>query len=104
MCKNSSSSKVGTGTIPLSYSVATRKQVATNKKPADTRRCANIKATIWKNTREKGPFFATTCSRSFKDQSGKWQNRTSLGLNDLETLMNVAIEAKKWMAAHVFKR
>ena len=45
--------------------------MATNNKPANTLRCGNIKATIWQNVSEKGPFFSTTCSRRFKDQSGR---------------------------------
>lgn len=76
--------------------------MATNhssKRPATTLRCGNIKATIWQNVSEKGPFFATTFSRPFKDQSGAWRNGTSFGLNDLEALMNVAFEAKKWITA-----
>ena len=36
--------------------------MATNKKPTHTLRCGNIKATIWQNVSEKGPFFATTFS------------------------------------------
>ena len=67
--------------------------MATNqqsKRPANTLRCGNIKATIWENPSEKGSFFATTFSRPFKDQSGTWRNGTSFGLNDLEALMNVA--------------
>ena len=44
--------------------------MATNNKPANTIRCGNIKATSWQSTSEKSPFFATTFSRSFKDQSG----------------------------------
>ena len=39
--------------------------MATNKKPTHTLRCGNIKATIWQNVSEKGPFFATTFSRPF---------------------------------------
>jgi hypothetical protein len=39
-----------------------------------------------------------------KDQSGMWRNGTLFGLNDLEALMNVAVEAKEWIAAHVLKR
>jgi hypothetical protein len=53
---------------------------------------------------ENGPFFATTFSRPFKDQSGAWRNGTSFGLNDLEALITVAHEAKEWIAAHVLKR
>jgi hypothetical protein len=44
--------------------------MATNhssKRPATTLRCGNIKATIWQNVSENGPFFATTFSRPFKD-------------------------------------
>ncbi len=44
-----------------------------SKRPATTRRCGNIKATIWQNVSEKRPFFATTFSRPFKDQSGAWR-------------------------------
>jgi hypothetical protein len=66
--------------------------------------CGTIKATIWQNSSENGPFFATTFSGPFKDQSGAWRNATSFGLNDLEALLTVAHEAKAWIAAHVLKR
>ena len=81
--------------------------MATNnlsKRPATTLRCGNIKATVWQNISEKGPFFARTFSRPFKDQAGEWRNGTLFGLNDLEALMNVAFEAKEWMTAHTPKR
>ena len=78
--------------------------MATNNKPANQLRCGNIKATIWENTSEKGPFFSTTFSRPFKDQSGAWRNGTSFGLSDLEALVTVAREAKEWMAAHDLMR
>ncbi|HEX6725734.1 MAG TPA: hypothetical protein VF078_00180 [Nitrospira sp.] len=48
-----------------------------SKRPATTLRCGNIKATIWQSVSEKGPFFATTFSRPFKDQSGTWRKSTS---------------------------
>jgi hypothetical protein len=89
--------------------MATNKQL---KQPATTFRCGNIKATIWGNPSEKGPFFATTFSRPFKDHSGAWRNRTLFGLHDLEALVTVAHQAKDlpaprqagWMAAHAVKR
>ena len=77
--------------------------MTTNNKPANTLRCGNIKATIWQNASEKGPFFVTTISRSFKDQSGEWRTSTSFGLNDLEALLTVAREAKEWISAHALK-
>ena len=81
--------------------------MATNNsstRPGTTLRYGNIKATIWQNVSEKGPFFATTFSRPFKDQAGAWRNGTLFGLNDLEALMNVPFEAKEWIAAHALKR
>ena len=78
--------------------------MATNNKPANTLRCGNIKATIWRNLSEKGPFFSTTFSRPLKDQSGAWRNGTSFGLNDLEALVSVVREAKEWIADHALKR
>jgi hypothetical protein len=60
--------------------------MATNNKPANTLRCGNIKATIWENTSEKGPFFTATFYRPFKDQSVAWHNGTSFGLNALKLL------------------
>jgi hypothetical protein len=79
-------------------------KMATNNKSASTLRCGNIKATIGQNVSEKGPFFSTTFSRPFKDQTGEWRNGTSFGLNDLEALVSVARDAKEWIAAHALKR
>ena len=62
--------------------------MATNNQPANQLRCGSIKATIWQNVSERGPFFATTFSRPFKDQSGAWRNGTSFGLNDLEAIVS----------------
>jgi len=78
--------------------------MATNNKPANTLRGGSIKATIWQNVSEKGPFYATTFSRPFKDQSGTWRNGSSFGPNDLEALVTVACDVKEWIAAHVLKR
>lgn len=41
---------------------------------------------------------------ALKDQSGAWRNGTSFGLNDLETLITVARDAKEWIAAYALKR
>ena len=77
--------------------------MATNNHPATTLRCGRIKATIWQNVSEKGPFFSTTFSRSFQDQSGAWHNGTSFGLSDLQALLIIAREAKEWMSAHTLE-
>jgi hypothetical protein len=74
-------------------------------KPVTTLRRGIVKATIWDDVSEKGPFFSTTFSRSYKDQSGAWSTGTSFSLNDLEALLTVAQEAREWIAAaHALKR
>ena len=78
--------------------------MATNNKPATALRRGIVKAIIWENTSRNGPFFSTTFTSSYKEQSGKWSNGSSFGLNDLEALLTVAYEAKEWIAAHVLKR
>jgi hypothetical protein len=75
---------------PTSFQQGGNKMATNKKQPNHTLRCGNIKATIWQNVSEKGPFFATTFSRQFKDQSVAWRNGTSFGLNDLEALVTVA--------------
>jgi hypothetical protein len=79
-------------------------QAPSNNKPTNRLRCGSIKETTWENLSEKWPFFSTTCSRPFKDQSGEWRNGTSFGLNDLEVLATVAREAKEWISTHALKR
>ena len=76
--------------------------MAAYKKPTQTLRCGHIKATIWQVASEKGPFFATTFSRPFKDQSGAWRNGTSFGLYDLEETIaaNGAVETQPYCASH----
>jgi hypothetical protein len=73
--------------------------MATNKKPSTTLRHGAIKAAIWLNNGAKGPFFSATFARSFKDQAGAWRNAKNFGLSDLESLMNVALDAKEWIAS-----
>jgi hypothetical protein len=89
---------------PLSFQTKEEQRWLPTKNQLTRFDAGNIKATIWQNASENGPFFATTFSRPFKDQSGSWRNGTSFGLNDLEALVTVAHQAKEWIAAHVLKR
>ncbi len=66
-------------------------------KPVTTLRCSSIKASIWKNEGEKGPFYNVTVARSYKGQDGVWKNSESFGLADLEALLVVAQQAKLWV-------
>jgi len=69
--------------------------MATDNKPVNQLRCGNIKATIWENTSENGPFIWTIFSRPFKDQSGAWRVRSRSGL----TLTPWSAEPLPWEAS-----
>ena len=77
--------------------------MAIQKKPATIIRSGNIKATIWENEGLKRAFYSTTFSRPYKDAKGTWKNAYNFGLYELESLMNAALEAKEWLAAHTPK-
>ena len=74
--------------------------MATHNRPFHTLRNDGMKAAIWLNDGIKGLFFSTTFSRSFKDRAGAWRNASSFGVSGLEALMNLALDAKEWIASH----
>ncbi len=64
-------------------------QTAANQ-PVDVIRDQNLKAAIWRNESEKGPFYATTFSRTYKDQDGQYRDTNSFVAGDLLRLSELA--------------
>ena len=54
-----------------------------NQPPAETLRDGNIKATIWENEGEKGPFFAVTIAKTYTDRDGNLRDTQSFSGTDL---------------------
>lgn len=52
-----------------------------------------LKANIWKNEAEKGPFYSTTFTRSYKDQDGNLRDTNSFVGPDLLKVSELAREA-----------
>jgi len=67
--------------------------MANKQKPIHQIRIGNIRASIWEQSSDKGPFLSVSFSRSYKDQAGAWQNGHSYLGHDLEALMDCALEA-----------
>lgn len=61
--------------------------------PAATLRDGNLKATIWQNEGEKGPYFSTDLTRSYRDDDGNFQDTRSFGSNDLLRVSELARQA-----------
>lgn len=59
-----------------------------------------ITATIWDND----GFHSVDLSRSYKDQSGIWQNTTSFAQSDLLNVAKCAERAENWIARKINER
>lgn len=49
----------------------------TNSKPVETIRDGAIKASIWKNEGEKGPFYSVKITRTYTDDAGNYHDSDS---------------------------
>ncbi|MAW61969.1 MAG: hypothetical protein CMJ94_14225 [Planctomycetes bacterium] len=58
--------------------------------PIDTLRDGSIRAAIWKNEGEKGPFFSVTLTRTFQDEAGNYQDSTSFSGTQLLRVSRLA--------------
>ncbi len=74
--------------------------MAINQKPFHHIRVGSVRASIWENPSEKGPFFSVTFSRSFKDRSDQWQTGQSYLVRNLDALIDCAQEAKAFIRRH----
>ncbi len=61
--------------------------------PVDTIRDRNLKASIWRNESDNGPFYATTFTRSYRDKEGQYHDANSFVAADLLRLSELAREA-----------
>lgn len=63
------------------------------QRPADVIRDGALKATIWENASEKGPYHTTTLAKTFEDKSGKLRDTHSFSNNDLLRVSELARQA-----------
>lgn len=60
------------------------------KQPETTLREGLLKATIWRNERERGAFFSTQYARSYKDEQGQWHDTNQMRESDHLPLRHLA--------------
>ncbi len=61
--------------------------------PASTLRDGNLKATIWQNEGERGAYYSTTFSRTYKDENGEYRETQSFSSGDLLRVSELARQA-----------
>jgi len=62
----------------------------TPQRPADTLRDGAVKATIWERQGDRGQFYATDLSRTYKDQEGNLRDSRSFSGSDLLRVSELA--------------
>ena len=62
-------------------------------RPEDTLRDGPLKATIWRNEGDKGPFYSVQLIRTYTDDSGNLQNSDSFSSKDLLRVAHLATKA-----------
>ncbi len=69
---------------------------STKTRPAHEVRIGRIKATIWEQESEKGPWYNIRISRIYKDKDD-WKDSNSFGRDDLLVLEKVINRAYDWL-------
>lgn len=61
--------------------------------PIETIRDGNLKATVWENDGEKGPFYSVNLSRTYTDEAGNYHDSDSFTGAELLRISRLAAEA-----------
>ena len=64
-----------------------------NNPPRDVLRDGNLKASLWRNESEKGPFYSATLTRTYKDQDGELRDAHSFSGGELLRVSELARKA-----------
>ena len=70
-----------------------------NSKPLATIRDGALKATIWKNEGEKGPFYSVRITRTYTDEQGNYHDSDSFSGSELLRVARLAGKAYDETAA-----
>jgi hypothetical protein len=73
--------------------------MTTNTKPAATIRDGALKATIWRNTGDKGEFHSVRFTRTWKDEQGHYHDSDSFSGAELLRLAHLATKAYDQLAS-----
>lgn len=92
------STRNGSTKTPASGSskAATAPEEPPKNRPAHEIRLGRIKATIWANQADNGPWFNVTLSRNYKD-GDEWKSSASFGRDELLSVAKVADMANTWI-------
>ena len=71
----------------------------TKKRPVHELRIGSVKAAIWQNDGQNGPWHAVSFERVYRD-GNEWKSSSSFGRDDLLVLAKLADQAHTWVVEH----
>ena len=76
---------------------------AAKQRPAGEIRYGRLRATIWKQESDKGPWYSVVLTRSYQDPQGDWHSSSSFGRDDLLLLAKLCDQAHSWIHQQMAK-
>ena len=72
-------------------------QEAPKQRPAFEARMGRLKATDWRQESDKGPWYSTVITRSYKDDAGNWQSYQRFVRDDLLVEAKLCDQVHSWI-------
>jgi hypothetical protein len=67
------------------------------QRPAHEVRFGRLKATVWRQESDNGPWYSVVLTRSYKDAQGNWQTSQSYGRDDLLLVAKLCDRVHSWI-------
>jgi hypothetical protein len=73
----------------------------TKNRPVREFRYGRLKAAVWRQEGDKGPWYSVSLARSYQDSNGQWQTTQSFGLRDLLEVAKLCNECHSFIAREI---
>ena len=70
---------------------------APKQRPAYEARFGVLKATVWRQESDKGPWYSVVLSRGYQDQKGEWHSSQSFGRDHLLLVAKLCDHVHSWI-------
>ncbi len=76
---------------------------APKQRPAYVARFGVLKATVWRQESNKGPWYSVVLSRRYQDQTGEWRSAQSFGRDHLLLVAKLCDHVHSWIYQQMAK-
>jgi hypothetical protein len=76
---------------------------ASKQRPAYEARFGLLKATVWRQESDKGPWYSVVLSRGYQDQKGEWHSAQSFSRDHLLLVAKLCDHVHSWIYRQMAK-